>query len=97
VTTLRVRQTSKGRPGSASLTPAGLPNANSALRPNQRLGQPTLLREAAFLVAKGCVAHEETTGTKVWIDQIVTVSSTGAHMRALATAVEHLRSGLEVD
>jgi hypothetical protein len=63
----------------------------------QRLGQPTLLREGAFLVAKGPVAHEETTGTKVWIDQLVTVSSVGAHMRALATAVEHQRSGLEVD
>jgi DNA polymerase III alpha subunit len=38
----------------------------------QRLGQPTLvLREGAFLVARGRLAHEETTGTKVWIDQVV--------------------------
>jgi DNA polymerase III alpha subunit len=38
----------------------------------QRLGQPTvLLREGAFLVARGRLAHEESTGTKVWIEHVV--------------------------
>jgi cystathionine gamma-synthase len=31
------------------------------------------------------------------IDQLVPISGAGAHMRALATAVEHLRAGAEVD
>ena len=64
----------------------------------QRLGQPSLLlREGAFLVARGRLAPEETTGSKVWIDQLVPISGAGTHMRALATAVEHLRAGVEVD
>jgi DNA polymerase III alpha subunit len=67
-----------------------------AIFPNayQRLGQPALLREGAFLVARGRLVHEETTGTKVWIEQIVPVSGSGAHLRALATAVEHQRYNL---
>jgi DNA polymerase-3 subunit alpha len=100
ITTLRVRQTKKGEEmawltitdASGSVECAVFPSAY------QRLGQPTLLlREGAFLVARGRLAHEETTGTKVWIEQIVPVSGAGAHMRALATAVEHLRAGAEVD
>jgi hypothetical protein len=68
------------------------------LLPYQRLGQPTLLlREGAFLVARGRLAHQETTGSKVWIDQLVPISGAGSHMRVLATAVEHLRAGVEVD
>jgi hypothetical protein len=48
----------------------------------QRLGQSTvLLREGTFLIPCGRFAHEESTGTKVWIDQIVSVSGAGARMR----------------
>jgi len=99
VTTLRVRQTRKGEEMAWLCITDSSGAAECGLFPTgyQRLGQPTLLREGAFLVAKGRVAHEETTGTKVWIDQIVPVSSGGAQMRAVATAVEHQRSGLEVD
>jgi DNA polymerase III alpha subunit len=70
-----------------------------AIFPNayQRLGQPALLREGAFLVAGGRLAHEEATGTKDWIEQVVPVSVSGAHLRALATAVEHQRTGLAAD
>jgi hypothetical protein len=50
-----------------------------------------------MVVARGRLAHEETTGTKVWIEQIVPVSGSGAHLRALATAVEHQRTGLAAD
>lgn len=100
ITTLRVRQTKKGEEmawltmtdASGSIECGVFPNAY------QRLGQPSLLlREGAFLVARGRLAHEETTGSKVWIDQLVPISGAGSHMRALATAVEHLRAGAEVD
>jgi len=99
VTTLRVRQTRKGEEMAWLCIADSSGAAECGIFPTayQRVGQPTLLREGAFLVAKGRVAHEETTGTKVWIDQLVTISSVGAHMRALATAVEHQRSGLQVD
>ena len=36
-------------------------------------------------------------GSKVWIEQLVPISGAGSHMRALVTAVEHLRAGAEVD
>ena len=100
ITTLRVRQTKKGEE-MAWLTmtdPSG--SVECGVFPNayQRLGQPTLLlREGAFLVARGRLAHEETTGSKVWIDQLVPISGAGSHMRVLATAVEHLRAGVDVD
>ena len=41
------------------------------------------------LVAKGKVAHEETTGSKVWTDRITPVGGAGTHLSALRTAVEH--------
>ena len=100
ITTLRVRQTKKGEEMAwlSIADPSG--SVECGLFPNayQRLGQPTvLLREGAFLVARGRLAHEESTGTKVWIEQVVPVSGAGAHMRALATAVEHQRSGVAAD
>jgi DNA polymerase-3 subunit alpha len=74
ITTLRVRQTKKGEEMAwlSIADPSG--SVECGLFPNayQRLRQPTvLLREGAFLVARGRVAHEESTGTKVWIEQIV--------------------------
>ena len=91
ITTLRVRQTKKGEEMAwlSISDPSG--SVECAIFPNayERLGQPALLREGAFLVARGRLAHEEATGTKVWIEQIVPVSGSGAHLRALATAVEH--------
>jgi hypothetical protein len=47
-------------------------------------------------VARGRLAHEETAGTKVWIDSIVPLGGSGAHLSALATAIEHQRDGLGV-
>jgi DNA polymerase-3 subunit alpha len=100
ITTLRVRQTKKGQE-MAWLTitdPSGSVECGVFPSAYQRLGQPTLLlREGAFLVARGRLVHEEATGTKVWIDQLVPISGAGAHMRAVATAVEHLQAGAEVD
>jgi DNA polymerase-3 subunit alpha len=99
ITTLRIRQTRKGEEMAwLSITdPSGSVECGIFPSAYQRLGQPSLLREGAFLVARGRVAHEEATGTKVWLDQIVPVSSAGAHLRALATAVEQQRAGLPVD
>jgi DNA polymerase III alpha subunit len=85
------RQTKKGedmawlsiRDASGSVSCAIFPSAY------QRLGQPAVLREGAFLVARGRLAHEEATGTNVWVDSIVALSGAGAHLRALATAVDH--------
>jgi hypothetical protein len=62
-----VRQTKKGEEmawlsisdASGSVSCAVFPNAY------QRLGQPAVLREGAFLVARGRLAHEEATGTNV--------------------------------
>ena len=49
----------------------------------QRLGQPTqLLREGAFLVARGRLAHEETTGTKVWIEHAV-IHGKNSHLQTV--------------
>ena len=100
VTTLRVRQTRKGEEMAWLSITDSSGSVECGLFPNayQRLGQPgVLLREGAFLVARGRLAHEEATGTKVWLDQIVPVSSVGAHVRALATAVDHQRNGVQVD
>jgi DNA polymerase III subunit alpha len=91
VTSLRVRQTKKGEEmawlsisdASGSVSCAIFPNAYA------RLGQPAVLREGAFLVARGRLAHEEASGTNVWIDSIIALSGIGAHLRALATAVDH--------
>jgi DNA polymerase III subunit alpha len=91
VTSLRVRQTKKGEEmawlsisdASGSVSCAIFPSAY------QRLGQPAVLREGAFLVARGRIAHEEASGTNVWVDTIVALSGVGAHLRALATAVDH--------
>jgi DNA polymerase III alpha subunit len=70
--------------GTGAIECAIFPNAFS------RLGQPTaLLREGAFLVANGKLAHEETTGTKLWINSVTTVGGSGARQEALRAALEY--------
>jgi DNA polymerase-3 subunit alpha len=69
ISTLRFRQTKKGEP-MAWLTLTDWTGAiECAIFPNAfaRLGQPTaLLRVGVFLIATGNLAHEETTGSKLW-------------------------------
>jgi len=48
-----------------------------------------VLREGAFLVATGKLAHEETTGSKLWIDRVTTVGGVGARQEALRAALEY--------
>jgi hypothetical protein len=59
-----------------------LPNAFA------RLGQPTtVLGGGAFLVATGRLAHEETTGSKLWLNELVNLNP-GASSSALRIAIE---------
>ena len=86
-----MRQTKKGEEMAWLSISDASGSVSCALFPNayQRLGQPAVLREGAFLVARGRLAHEEATGTNVWVDTIIALSGVGAHLRALATAVDH--------
>jgi len=47
-----------------------------------------VLREGAFLVGQGRLAREEATGHKIFLDNIVPLGGRGAHLSALAVAVE---------
>ena len=92
VTTLRIRQTKKGEQMAWLTLTDGTGAIECAIFPNAyaRLGQPTaLLREGAFIVANGKVAHEETTGSKFWIDRATAVGGAGARQEALRAALEH--------
>jgi DNA polymerase-3 subunit alpha len=92
VTTLRIRQTRKGEQMAWLTLTDGTGAVECAIFPAayQRLGQPTtVLREGAFLVANGKVAHEETTGSKVWLERLTPVGGAGTQLTALRTAVEH--------
>jgi DNA polymerase III alpha subunit len=92
VTTLRIRQTKKGEQMAWLTLTDGTGAIESAIFPRAfaHLGQPaSMLREGAFLVATGKVAHEETTGSKFWIDKITPVGGSGTQLSALRTALEH--------
>jgi DNA polymerase III alpha subunit len=88
------RQTKKGEEMAWLSISDAFGSVSCAIFPNayQRLGQPAQLREGAFLVARGRLAHEEATGTNVWVDSIVPLSGAGAHLRAVATAVEPVQN-----
>jgi DNA polymerase-3 subunit alpha len=92
ITTLRIRQTKKGEQMAWLTLTDGTGAIECAIFPNAfaRLGHPTaLLREGGFLVATGKLAHEETTGSKLWIDRVTTVGGTGARQEALRAALEY--------
>src|SRR4029079_15066877 len=95
ITTLRVRQTKKGEQMAWLTLTDGTGAIECAIFPNAyaRLGQPTaMLREGAFLVAYGKLAHEETTGSKLWIDKATSVGGAGARQDALRAALEYRRA-----
>ena len=50
-----------------------------------------MLREGAFLVARGRLAREETTGIKAFLDELVPLGGRGAQLSALAVAIEQRR------
>ena len=42
-----------------------------------------------FVVASGKLAHEETTGSKLWINDVTRVGRDGARQEALRAALEY--------
>jgi hypothetical protein len=44
---------------------------------------------SAFVVATWKLAHDETTGSKLWIDRVTTVGGVGARQEALHAALEY--------
>ena len=61
--------------------------------PTPGSGRPTApLREGMFVVASGKLAHEETTGTKLWINDVTSVGGPGARQEALRAALEYRRA-----
>jgi DNA polymerase-3 subunit alpha len=92
ITTLRIRQTKKGEQMAWLTLTDGTGAIECAIFPNAfaRLGQPmTILREGAFLVATGKLSHEETTGTKLWINNVTMLGGSGARQEALRAALEY--------
>jgi len=53
-----------------------------------RVNGPSVLREGAFLVAHGRLAREEATGIKAFLDELVPLGGRGAHLSALAVAIQ---------
>jgi DNA polymerase III subunit alpha len=94
VTTLRVRTTKKGEAMAWIVLSDGTAGLECAVFPStyQKLNGPTVLREGAFLVGQGRLAREEATGHKIFLDNIVPLGGRGAHLSALAVAVEQRHS-----
>jgi DNA polymerase-3 subunit alpha len=92
VTTLRIRQTKRGEQMAWLTLTDGTGAVECAIFPAsyQRLADPTtVLREGAYLVANGKLVHEETSGSKVWIDRVTPIGGAGTHLSALRAAIEH--------
>jgi DNA polymerase-3 subunit alpha len=94
VTNLRVRNTRKGEK-MAWLTLADATGAvEAAVFPNayQRIGESNLgespLREGAFVVARGRLAQEEATGSKLFIDSVVVLGGKASQLSALVVAIQ---------
>jgi len=95
VTTLRIRQTKKGEQMAWLTLTDGTGAIECAIFPNAyaRLGQASApLREGMFLVANGKLAHEETTGSKLWINDVTGLGTSGARQEALRAAIEYRRA-----
>jgi DNA polymerase-3 subunit alpha len=94
VTNLRIRNTRKGE-RMAWLTLADATGAiEAAVFPNayQRIGEAnhgeSPLREGAFIVARGRLAQEEATGTKLFIETVVVLGGKASHISALVVALQ---------
>jgi len=95
VTNLRVRLTKKGEQ-MAWLTLADATGAiESAVFPHAyarvaeaAAGGESPLREGAFLVARGHLAQEEATGSKLFIDEVHVLGGRASQLSALAVAIQ---------
>jgi DNA polymerase III subunit alpha len=95
VTTLRIRQTKKGEQMAWLTLTDGTGAIECAIFPNAyaRLGHASApLREGMFVVASGKLAHEETTGSKLWIGEVTRIGGQGARQDALRAALEYRRA-----
>jgi hypothetical protein len=68
---------------------------NVRSRYRSRSSGPNVLREGAFLVARGRLAREEATGIKGFLDEIVPLGGRGTHLSALAVAIEQRRDDVQ--
>jgi DNA polymerase-3 subunit alpha len=94
VTNLRVRNTRKGEK-MAWLTLADATGAiEAAVFPSayERIGEANQgespLREGAFIAARGRLAQEEATGSKLFIDEAVVLGGKASHISALVVALK---------
>jgi DNA polymerase III alpha subunit len=93
VTTLRVRTTKKGEAMAWIVVSDGTAGLECAVFPKayEKLNGPSVRREGAFLVARGRLAREEATGLRCFVDELVPLAGKGAHLSAIAVAVEQWR------
>ena len=93
VTTLRVRTTKNGEPMAWIVMSDGTAGLECAVFPKayEKLNGPQVLREGAFLVGRGRLARKEATGLRCFLDVIVPLGGRGAHLSAIAVAVEQRR------
>ena len=96
VTSLRVRTTKKSEQMAWVVLSDGTGGLECAVFPKayEKLDGPSVLREGAFLVARGRLAREEATGVKGFLDEIVPLGGRGSHLSALAVAIDQRREDL---
>jgi DNA polymerase-3 subunit alpha len=94
VTTLRVRTTKKGEPMAWLTLSDGTGGLECAVFPSAfaQLDGTDVLREGAFVVARGRLAHEEATGHKAFLDEVIPLGGTGTRLSALAVGLDARRS-----
>ena len=93
VTSLRLRTTKKGEKmawltladGTGAIECAVFPNAYERLAETSQA--QSSLREGAFVVARGRVAQQEATGSKLFIDEVQILGGTVTQLSALAVAI----------
>jgi DNA polymerase III subunit alpha len=93
VTNLHVRTTRKGEKmawltladATGAIEAAVFPNANQRIGESNQGESP--LREGAFLVARGRVAQEEATGSKLFVDNVVLLGGKASQLSALTVAI----------
>jgi DNA polymerase III alpha subunit len=65
---------------------AVFPNAYQRIAESSSSDSP--LREGAFVVARGRLAQEEATGSKLFVDSAVVVGGKASHLSALTVAIQ---------
>jgi DNA polymerase-3 subunit alpha len=94
VTALRLRTTRKGQPMAWLTLSDGTGGLECAVFPAafEKLDGSSILREGAFLVARGRLAHEEATGHKAFVEEVIPLGGSGTRLSALAVAMDARRS-----